>query len=965
MAENNANENREEVEEQLIEALDAWRHNRELYPGWLIAPAETRLQLWRRTSDRIFGLEVADDWSAARQLVLWREIAWRLEACLLPLPDENVNRIQGVLDHLRGILFEQGDNSPPLFFDDESWPKSLSPSRSELRQDFLALQLRLLRSYRVRPNIEVFERCASDVERIARSSPDTIAHLQYQRCLRALAELDRENAREHLGQWPDDTVDPYWLVRKASVHSELGELDTAKSLAEEALTRIRLQRRHDGTGFYALSREGWCRRFLWQIELSENRRAPRLPMRLIRDLERSRCSPDRELNRLVDRLQGRAPPQPPTLSYWGEPDFDSGGRSEAHWLGREHPYMRLTPAIELLFLIEETGVPPVIRRNLSTTVFMDNADIGALSWIQLNLPGIWAAFVLRFGERGLVEKQEGVGGHNAKPLRRATIAALPNAHVRRLFSAILQEIERLVSQKARTDHSGYRDLFRVRDLFDAATRLSYCLGDEEREWALTVSLNFAQQASTDDHPITGELVGTLVRRIVPFLSAPLIQKWLLDLVLRFPLTTASMERAAFWPLITDHVRVSARKLKRPGDDAFKIGVADLIEAVSDTHILKRTDAAVRLLSLHEWGLLSSEETERYVVALWQRTDSDGLPEISKGVRIRVHLEWPRFGEADVVQGLQNWIERGRVEDRFEPSQRLNANGKPRRSIRFPDPCTYLSELKSLSRACLSKGQFFDVFCPKQRGHIRSVILDWWSREKSSYEAEVERDRRFIADAFDRFPLVFEALLLSCSQDDLTDNDQAEVVSFVEDYERMIAPSPHSLMIRATLDQRQFDSFWERVRLDIWDHDPKKAVDAFHCLLAWEVAQPVHQRGAVPQEVVGAVAATLTDLSVAASYGLDVMAILLDRTEDGERAARFSMLPTFVDVAANRLSYQEELRSNAEPEMRSHLRRRLGRLICVMKKCGLPVGDTAAQWLESAKSDPFIDVRRAADGADTA
>ena len=56
--------------DRLREQLCYWRHNRRLYPGWLIAPYQTRDKVWLNTKywvDTAFAIQ--DDWSCVQQLV--------------------------------------------------------------------------------------------------------------------------------------------------------------------------------------------------------------------------------------------------------------------------------------------------------------------------------------------------------------------------------------------------------------------------------------------------------------------------------------------------------------------------------------------------------------------------------------------------------------------------------------------------------------------------------------------------------------------------------------------------------------------------------------------------------------------------------------------------------------------------------------------------------------------------------
>ena len=175
--------------------LCAWRINSQLYPGWLIAPYQTRDRVWQHTRYWLdAAIQSGESWSSCQVIILWRELSWRLESCLQLVPDQAVRRLQCAVD---GV----GDNhgTEELMFDveplqEETWPRELRLSSRELREDWIECMLALLQSYRLRPDLTAFQKITDRLRSADYLSQNQQCHMSYQSCLVALAELDREES---------------------------------------------------------------------------------------------------------------------------------------------------------------------------------------------------------------------------------------------------------------------------------------------------------------------------------------------------------------------------------------------------------------------------------------------------------------------------------------------------------------------------------------------------------------------------------------------------------------------------------------------------------------------------------------------------------------------------------------------------------------------------------------------------
>ena len=255
----------------LKEELPAWRHNRSLYPGWLLAPYQTREKLWNNTKHWLSVAIAANaTWSERQVLVLWRELTWRLGICLQIVPDEVLDTIRRIVEELGdwthdGVKVDVGEIFPVT----EGWPGDFAPAAQEVQECWLACKLALLQGYRIRPDIEAFEEVENQLYAIRELSVDQRCFVLYQSCLRAMAELDTDRTQGLLARWPNQPEDDYWLVRKAAVLLELGDLPAARRVADDALQRIRGRQQTRHTDYWKLSREGWCLRLLAHVEWLE------------------------------------------------------------------------------------------------------------------------------------------------------------------------------------------------------------------------------------------------------------------------------------------------------------------------------------------------------------------------------------------------------------------------------------------------------------------------------------------------------------------------------------------------------------------------------------------------------------------------------------------------------------------------------------------------------------------------
>ena len=86
---------------------------------------------------------------------------------------------------------------------------------------------------------DAFETMHARLGRLGEQVGDVRARWCYERCLFAFGEMDDDSAVRALDQWPVETHDIFWSVRKAAVLAEIGRTEQALELCGIALAKLR------------------------------------------------------------------------------------------------------------------------------------------------------------------------------------------------------------------------------------------------------------------------------------------------------------------------------------------------------------------------------------------------------------------------------------------------------------------------------------------------------------------------------------------------------------------------------------------------------------------------------------------------------------------------------------------------------------------------------------------------------
>ena len=239
----------ENDEVNIQEVLRVWKHNRELYPGWLAIPASKQGEISYRTASweaRI--LSETKNWLFKTRFEAIYEIVWRHRFLLETLDPSVAQAAHEVFE--RAIALEASGEEPSQRID---------------RKAINFICAELLVYERLSLNREAFDHLVCIAVQRAAHDMDLEQTVSHERCLWALYRMDFDQVRSILKEWRTDQVDPFWKVRKASVMLEVGIDAGVEDLVKEAILYFR---RH-GSGernISEISREAWAMLLMDYIE---------------------------------------------------------------------------------------------------------------------------------------------------------------------------------------------------------------------------------------------------------------------------------------------------------------------------------------------------------------------------------------------------------------------------------------------------------------------------------------------------------------------------------------------------------------------------------------------------------------------------------------------------------------------------------------------------------------------------
>ena len=725
--------------DRLLATAEVWAKNRQLYPGWLIAPDDVRNRLVHKTNEswQAFYLQNRSGLSRPADLNWLYELNWRLETALVPIWDHLVPAYEQVLTALNpfpNVVTDLGGS--PLSPDA---PDDDPPDWSVARHQWLAVACGLLRHYREERKWADFDRWANRIAAVTDAPPDTRARLCYERCLRGLSNLDDAAVDAGLGDWPSETHDPFWAVRRAGLLAEVGRTQDAATLVDATLRRLRRGLEDTDLHIPALSREGWAVWMAHGLESAATWRAGRFGSgdarrsavrQRYRQLRPFGAEPDDLADGLKLRLDGPPPVRKPAVER--RHGFEPGRMSRTSH-GGDGLIEKVLPAYQFMRLCEESGVPP----SAGSSLFSDAHLKRAAEWFRELDPVRTQSLMFR-----LLDKQVTDGY-----LTRHRLAALPSETVADWRASCLKAVREALPDAGRGVRDETDNQRRSRErLQTAATilaRTAVRATDAELTdlWKLFVALYRSEECRvtmSGDNVIrplldnllrssTNDVLSDQVRPLfdLPLPGEPGFEVW----------------RDGYWP---DPAADVAFKLLsvgwQPPKDGWG-GTADrLIRLLDADKLVVRMGALLRLLTLDKAKLVRQSDRARVGRAFWSTNlRSDSLPDDRWGEYALSHaLVWPPPNGVNAAERVKRRMLKHKLGEVF-------GLGDPERwfdhLMSFSDPGKASPAAERLS------------WTASERLTLFGILRDWWDTHGSKQAAEFAAGKEgwfFDRDAFGRF-----------------------------------------------------------------------------------------------------------------------------------------------------------------------------------------------------------------------
>lgn len=321
------------LQEKVRETLEIWKHNRQVYPGWLLLPADGEREKFRRRTDNWEGhiLDSLPAFTVVERLNAIYELTWRREILLEPISEKLESEAENALESV-----DCQDRTVDGIAESEiDW--------SAVREVWREVALTLVTVARFRFDKELFDRRTDILKPFASDHPDVHNRLCQENCLWAMYSMDFESLENLLDNWMARDCDPIWTVRKAALLWETHRNVEAGDLITDALETIRDIPGVEGS-VAGESREGWA---MWSAVTIDEWQQFR---KRWHELAALKCDAQLEKDLIVRRLEGDGDEQE-------APTFDlEFGRGESVRFSSARPELAAYGAVRLA---EVGGLPPV------------------------------------------------------------------------------------------------------------------------------------------------------------------------------------------------------------------------------------------------------------------------------------------------------------------------------------------------------------------------------------------------------------------------------------------------------------------------------------------------------------------------------------------------------------------------------------------------------------------------------
>ena len=581
--------------DQVRAVVRTWEHNRKVYPGWLIIPQSKHFQIGMSMHDWEQAiLQVIPEFPLIERLSTIRELVWRRRSLLEPLSEQLEAAVQAVLEDIDCQTRKIGGT------------EDHSVSWTDIREAWRDLAMTLLTAMRQRFDRDAFDRRLDALRPFLDDHPDIAQQVNHEKCLWALYSLDFAALDELLKEWHPEGCDPIWMSRKAAILVEMDRNDEAVRLLNRSLSIVR-EAPHRGRTLASPSREGWI---LWLALAFDHGFSPSTDevvdappaFRRWKQLATLQCDAFTQKHDFLTALRGD--PEKKDV-----PLFDLGARRGKTIRFSNAEYERWISARRAIRLCEVAGLPP----SASHMVVVSDLLALAADLLVTTDNALASRLVLR------VATSEDDATFN-RVWTRSRVAVMPMEAVDALVDLITNFISYALPKITRSNKRSGFWATRLRVAMEALSRLVLRLPPERAEEIFGQAMAYYRREELATDLSLAEPMDHLLSRAWEALPKPRRDDLLLD-ILRAPIAGLNgfeaYQRSYPDPgglIVFDDQTPAPTRL--PETESRWSEIIQLIDRGLRTAGQSREQAALRLMSLAFWGLLTDPETKLLAQALW-------------------------------------------------------------------------------------------------------------------------------------------------------------------------------------------------------------------------------------------------------------------------------------------------------------------------------------------------------------
>lgn len=693
---------------QIKKILCVWKKQRLHYPGWVIVPEDRRSSLWIYTQYWINFVTTRDSLPRFVDLEFAFELNWRMEKCLCPIQNDQIEFIEEVLGKYLPLVYTEAMiEESPLKSREINGQEA---DRNEICQMSIHLLLSVMRLYREEGLLEKWEETNTKIVSLFASlSPEHKACLYYERAFFALFRLDVLELKNILREWQVNESLPFWEAKRAGLLAEIGQVNEAEQILEQSLKNIRAKSnlKPITTDYSLVSQEAIVILLLQYVKVSAKATKIKLPKdqgiqseftERWNVIKQYKCDPWNELKIFAGSLSHLPVAK---LDVTEKREFDIGRVTlTGHFSAWD---CEALTAYNFLRFCEDAGIP----FSIPCSSFEKKSAEGSLFRIANHSP-YWAmATMVRIGDVKVVEHI-----FNRESLSRMDVATIDN-----LVEEYLDSLEKS-EEDIRAGKRFFSDNFGVvlaKVIPEILSRLCCKCSSEPKERLINFLLKIYKSDYRGNY---GEILH-LTKRLIN--SFPLHQQfYLIPSLLDFPIlgNLDFIEKEMFVnPFRVIDLDVNLTETwDKPVIPVEKINA--LLNEALFAKANAREWAICTLSSLHELRLLEQEQIDGFADALWSQLDDYGLPS-ETGLYKFSFLNLPHPANVDPTSQFKNYVQK----DHF-----------PLQKNRVEKNVEFTRGNVPLCREIIGAQKFLQW----SHADIKSIfdrLVEWWDADKNHLERE--------------------------------------------------------------------------------------------------------------------------------------------------------------------------------------------------------------------------------------